>query len=600
MRLSVLLTLAALSVSGPAPAPARSGNNLSRTGTTSQVDAATADKPELMGHATEPSASREMRGRFSDVVRVRDYGAKCDGATDDTMAFAAAFAHATTGSSSNTDVVVPAGSCVLDLGMLRVVVPDGMILGFHGTGVNGTKLIFSDNNPAAPTSGTAIAFTLSQGFPGKFKGANTTAFAHSPGLSVEGFSFVSMFKSVHDTALSVTMRGGYGPSVLENNLSFANGMPGQTGWATGVLNYATNLDEVSNIWCEYWADSPNSACVAFDTDNRLDVIHKVFNVDMNGGGSTIQIGHPGGTGSLQGFHISHVASGARYGVKILSAANLDEVNVTNSEFSNLIAGIYSQNATTLQITSNYFLQNAIAVDVEGGARVTIAGNVFYGGPLRNSPAPNYQIVLNNVPGGSAAGNAISGNVFTNLYLAGSGSSANSSPIQLMGSTNLTTTSGNTCIGQVCVNNAAAGPNSNFSGPNIETSSALGGSYSIMDDPLVFLKGAVFGAGPDRTTIKGDGVGNLKLTAPAGGVSNLEIASPGNLSVDRGNISAPAGDISSGSGRAFRYGTSGCYSYYDSAPTPPGIVLVCDAKRLARFPRDGSAPIFATAPVVGTP
>lgn len=64
--------------------------------------------------ATGSNAPRGVASRFGEVVNVEDFGARCNGTTDDTTAFQAAFAAATNASlhPRGAQVQIPAGTCV--------------------------------------------------------------------------------------------------------------------------------------------------------------------------------------------------------------------------------------------------------------------------------------------------------------------------------------------------------------------------------------------------------------------------------------------------------------------------------------------------------
>ena len=92
------------------------------------VDNITAGSTALTYLASGASAvSRTISSKLGDVVSVKDYGADCDGATNDTAAFIAAM-------NASKRVLVPAGVCKVNIDLSLVTNPSGIILEGSGYG----------------------------------------------------------------------------------------------------------------------------------------------------------------------------------------------------------------------------------------------------------------------------------------------------------------------------------------------------------------------------------------------------------------------------------------------------------------------------------
>jgi hypothetical protein len=102
----------------------------------------TSDVSQNRVKATGSTTPRALKDRASDVVNVKDFGAKGDGTTDDTAALRAAIASAWTGANAGAKVFVPPGTYITD----RLTLHTGQTLwgsnwqgsvwtaGYHGSG----------------------------------------------------------------------------------------------------------------------------------------------------------------------------------------------------------------------------------------------------------------------------------------------------------------------------------------------------------------------------------------------------------------------------------------------------------------------------------
>ena len=102
--------------------------------------------------STGSTAPRSLADRFGQVINVRDYGAKCDGTTDDSSAFSAAVAKVNSNFSSGkyTVIYIPAGSCLLNSAITQfalhvpgAVVGDGPLKSFVVVGTSYVGDLFS-------------------------------------------------------------------------------------------------------------------------------------------------------------------------------------------------------------------------------------------------------------------------------------------------------------------------------------------------------------------------------------------------------------------------------------------------------------------------
>lgn len=101
-----------------------------------------------MAHAALPgsvttSAARVQAERLSEVVDVREYGARCDGRTDDTGAFRSALTASLTvlaRSNGGATLEIPAGRCLISQA-LTVMLGPNTALGIHGQGMYVSEIL---------------------------------------------------------------------------------------------------------------------------------------------------------------------------------------------------------------------------------------------------------------------------------------------------------------------------------------------------------------------------------------------------------------------------------------------------------------------------
>ncbi|MGI4946775.1 MAG: glycosyl hydrolase family 28-related protein [Janthinobacterium lividum] len=434
--------------------------------------------------------ARTEAARVGDVVNVKEFGAACDGVTDDTAAFQSAFNAATSILLvSGRGVQVPEGAhCVISSG-LTATVGTNRTLSVTSRGLHGAKLVY-------PTGfvGTGLGITLT--------GASaSTDGAGGFGLNLSGLTFERAGTDTGGTAISVTTSGGGAamPALSADHLTFTSTTGGS--WAAGLAMVADNVTTIGDIFCTVGF---KGTCVSYDTPGQISVEHHLKDIYINGGTGSIgiAIGHSAMTGSLQGFTIRGLScTGSDYCIKAQGANDaIDEIDVEGSQLNSTIAGIYDNGGDTVIAIGNYFLSGARAMDIENNSRLVVTGNTFYLGPPSVGTTTNISIYTASLGGGSAAGSVISGNVFTNLY---------GIPVYLGAGSNYVTVTGNTCLGNQCVTDAsgiAAGSNQNNVGPNLDS-----GNLAFATAPW-FYSGLNVGARGTSypLAITADGVGNALI------------------------------------------------------------------------------------------
>ena len=199
-------------------------------------------------------ASRSLASRFSDDLNVRDYGAKCDGTTDDTAAFQATIAVATgqvpSGGSAtqfsgivgvgpnkngSAKIVVPSGACILSATLTANLLQNG---GFAmvGEGTSHTELVWTsagdglDVNFAANTLGNDIVHNPATGYSGQ-------------ALLIRGIKFSTAYAGAANTGVALNIKGiplvlaNVAPTQVIEDVAFTN----RAGWVGATQAWAVGL-----------------------------------------------------------------------------------------------------------------------------------------------------------------------------------------------------------------------------------------------------------------------------------------------------------------------------------------------------------------------
>ncbi len=429
-------------------------------------------------------------------VNVQALGAKCDGSTDDSTAFQSALTLAARG---NFDVVVPAGSACVINSPLSVSVGGSTTLTIRSSdegSLHGSRLIFPSG-----FAKTGITFTLTGA---AASGATYGGFA----VNLSGLSF---FRAGTDTggtavAIQVSSGGSATPTLKTNNLTFTSSTGGS--WSVGLALSQANVTSLDDTFC---TNGFKGTCVSYDTSNQISVEHHIKDLYINGASGTgstgLSIGHTGMTESLQGFTIRGLScTGSDYCINAQSAGSgaIDEIAVSGSQFNSVISGIRAIGANTLMVTNSYFIQGSKAVDFENGDRLVLTGNTFYLGPDSVSGVTNESLYTKTLGGDPSTGSIVSGNLFTNLY---------GVPIYLDSGSNYVTVTGNTCLGNDCVNdqsgNTANSVVDNFGGGNRFGSQTTPQYYAGVKI------GPESGGYPLTCTADGNGNGDCTTNGPNG-------------------------------------------------------------------------------------
>ena len=239
------------------------------------------------------TTARSLAARLGDAVNPRDYGAKCDGTTDDAAAFQAAVNAAVSALRANGGkVVIPSGVCVIKSSVVATV-PAGKSIGFIGDGASLTEfkvaggvdgLIFNlgvgsgaaiggftvDRTGTSTTGNTGLAITAtgsstgtvalshvattSDNYPGSWTNGIVLTSIDTP--SVDDIHTVSGFPP-GDMSNGLTIKGLAGNYAIDSHLSHIWTQGGNiglliSGYVQGV--YVTDITSIAGNYGTSWTD----------------------------------------------------------------------------------------------------------------------------------------------------------------------------------------------------------------------------------------------------------------------------------------------------------------------------------------------------------
>ncbi|MGI4958873.1 MAG: glycosyl hydrolase family 28-related protein [Janthinobacterium lividum] len=205
-------------------------------------------------------ASRTLSARFSDSLNVRDYGARCDGTTDDTAAFRAAIAVATgqvpaggvaaqfsavvgVGPNRNgaAKILIPSGACILS-GTLTANMLANSSFAIVGEGTSNTELVWTSSgdgldinfspNPSNATTGNIGGNDVARS--GTFLGQ---------AVYVKGIKFATAFAGATNPGIALNIKAiplinaNASPTQVIEDVVITN----RGGWAADTQAWAVGL-----------------------------------------------------------------------------------------------------------------------------------------------------------------------------------------------------------------------------------------------------------------------------------------------------------------------------------------------------------------------
>lgn len=315
--------------------------------------------------ATGSTTARSMAARAADVINVKDYGAVCDGTTNDAVAIQAAFTAAANAATGIT-LVFPTGKCLINSQISQSI---GANHGIRVQGAGGQNGIYSAN-------GSGVDITLT---------ATTATF------DIANMAFIRTAGGISGTGLAVTatVSGVLSYSHFDN-LTF-NGSPSRNtaSWQVGLHLTSLGAPVIHGV-ISGQPDGTNSTTNIGIQLSGTDTSHflidtKISDTALQGGHASISV-----DGAVQGVFITNSEGiGSDYGIYAEDTTNFlnfqEALLVTNNHFNNLIAGIYIHRMPENQIIGNLFLHfNPLAgrewdaIKIEQAGQEVVSGNTIFG------------------------------------------------------------------------------------------------------------------------------------------------------------------------------------------------------------------------------
>ena len=251
------------------------------------------------------------------IMNVMDRGAKCDGVTDDTAAFNAAFGAAVARAGGST-IRIPAGRCVVNA-TLALTITGNKSIRLQGDGRDVSEIVWSGNTDGIVVSLASVGFSYFR-----------TPTASAPVFRIEGVSLVSAGSGIGGTALSITSNavsnaasgGGLAPNAFVRDIAIHGTAASMQGWHDGIN--ASNLPSgmtITNVYVNFTLNSAPWNNVgagiklrggAPDANNNVQLITALYtltDINVQQANKAIDIG-PG----LQDVNMTRVSGNGMWGV----------------------------------------------------------------------------------------------------------------------------------------------------------------------------------------------------------------------------------------------------------------------------------------------
>jgi hypothetical protein len=305
--------------------------------------------------ATGSTTSRSVQDRFAEVTNVRDFGAKGDGATDDSAAVQAAFNKAANGG----DIWFPVGTYLLNSAIAQTIVAGGITV--RGAGPEVTIL---------RCNASGISLTLP---------ANSWA-------TVEDLSIINNAGTTQGTGIAITAPN-QSTYVALRNLELCGNVTASTGWQTAVslINIGNPMLHAIRILAPNGTASAGATGIYYSgtaTGSLYATGFKITSSLIQGGQYGLSIGP-----CVQGVYVIGTdIIGNDYGVYWPASSGAQEWLVVGvgSHTNCTTRGILATNVGWVAVTDTLHIRfgsaaaNWAAIDCEGCNNIAIQANNIYG------------------------------------------------------------------------------------------------------------------------------------------------------------------------------------------------------------------------------
>jgi hypothetical protein len=407
----------------------------------------TAPASDLSGaHVTASGSTtaRTLASREADVFNVKDYGAVGNGSTNDTAAFAAALTAIQNSTFGGTLVLDDADYVISS--NLAVAIGANQRLIIKSNGAHGARLHFTN----ASSAGFSVTFN---------NVPSGTWISNGPSFDAHDFTCVSDWSTTTaQSCLAVSapqaaLQRPIPPGVTIERIASVSKT--NSGGFLHLVSFAdVQINKMHDLMM--WASTGDTTAnaVSLTSSAPYSVALRIEGLWQQNGGTALSVGT-----NFQGIYVTDMQTvSVQHGIQwIDNTSSLpDNLIVDHSQIAAVVSSIETNGVYHVQVANSYLISSVAgwhAINITGGARHTITGNVFLSSQAADTTAVG--VALNNVTGANVTGNEFYG--FPGVDASGAG-------VQLLGTTTSAIVSGNSSA-QGTIGYDGPATTSNHFGPN---------------------------------------------------------------------------------------------------------------------------------------